>query len=260
MKEILKINNLTHQNYHNFSLTINNDSFISIIGPNMCGKTTLFKIISCIIPTENNIICNDIILNKKNINKYIKQLGIVLPLKEESFLFETVYEEMSYPLKNLGYSKPYIDKRIQQLLKLFELDIINKKIKELTSYEKQTLLIAISLLHKPKILLIDDIFSYQKLTTCLKIIKILKSINNLTTIYFSSSLEFLEESNYIYILNNNEILLKGTYQNIVNNYEQLQNIGLEIPFINKLSNDLKELGIIKKDYSNLEDLVNEIWK
>lgn len=260
MKEVLKITNLNYQQYHNFSLCLNNERFISIIGPNMCGKTTLLKIISCIIPTENMVSCNGIVLNKKNINQYIKRLGIVLAPSKESFLFETVYEEMSYPLKNLAYRQSYIDKQIDYILKLLELDIKDKQIKELSNYEKQTLLIAISLLHKPKLLLIDDIFSYMEDANIKKIVKILKSINNLTTVYFSSNLNLVNESDYIYILNNGEIYMEGNSQNISNHYDNLIDIGLEIPFINKLSIDLKKQELIKKDYSNLEDLVNNLWK
>lgn len=260
MREILQINNLNYQKYHEFNLTINNEKFISIIGSNKCGKTTLLKVISGIIPTSDVVKCNNIALNRNDVNNYIKQLGIVFPVKKESFLFENVYDEMSYPLKNLGYCNSYIKRQINKILDLFSLNIKDKKISELSVNEQQQLLFCISLLHKPKVLLIDDVFSFLDTKTSTKIINILKGIKSLTIINFASNLNHIHDSDYIYIIEDGKLKLEGTAEFIMSDIKTLTRLGLEIPFTINLINKFKELGLIKKDYDKLEDLVNEVWK
>ena len=260
MQDIIIINDLNYRSFENFYLNISNNKFISIIGANNSGKTTLFKLISGIIPTTNVITCNNILLNRNNVNKYIKQLGLVYPLRKDSFLFDNVYDELVYPLKNLGYTNFYIKKQVNRILKLFSLDIKEKKIKDLSNYEKQVLIFCLALIHNPKVLLIDDVFCYMNDSEKNKIINILKSIKKLTIINFSSSFNNCDVSDYIYILDNGKIITEGKYYNILNESKTLIKLGIEIPFVVNLSNKLKEEGISNKEYFKLEDLVNNVWE
>lgn len=259
MEAVLHINDLNYQVFKDFDLAINDYKMVSIIGSNNSGKSTLFKVISGVIPTTSVVRCLGIDLNRQNVNKYIKQLGIVYPLQEYAFLFDTVYDELSYPLKNLGYSKIYVNRQINKVLNLFSLDIKDKKINELTVEEKQLLIFCLALIHNPKVLLIDDVFSYMNETDSKKIITILKGIKKIAIINFSSNLDNYKENDYIYVLDNGKIKLEGKYQNVLKEDNILKKIGLEIPFTINLSNKLKEVGIINSDYDNLEELVNEVW-
>lgn len=260
MQEGLIIKNLSYGVYNDFNLTLKKNKFVSIVGVNNSGKTTLFKLITGIIPTTNVINCYGISLNRNNVNNYIRQLGLVFNVNNNVFLFDNVLDELSYPLKNLGYSNSYITRSISRILNLFSLDIKDKKISELSLYEKQCLLFCLALIHKPKVLIIDDIFDNMEKNEVNKIIDILKSIKKLNMIInFSSNLEWCNDSDYIYILDNGNIALEGSYKDIIKEYKLLIKVGIELPFVVNLSNKLKEEGIIKKDYINLEDLVNDVW-
>ena len=130
MVKILDINNLCYGDFNNIKLSFDSKKYYSIIGGNKCGKTTLFKIMTGIICTNNSIMCNNVLLNSKSRNKYIKEIGVVLRVKKDSFLCKSVYDEMCYPLKNLRYSKTYSDDVINKYLKDFDkLDFLDKKIK-----------------------------------------------------------------------------------------------------------------------------------
>lgn len=260
MQNGLNINGLNYNLFKKFYLNIDNSNFISIIGSNNSGKTTLFKIISGIIPTNNVVNYNGVDLNRNNVNNYIKQLGLVFNVNKDSFLFDKVYDEMVYPLKNLGYSDFYIKRQISKVLNLFSLDIKDKRINELSKLEKQKLLFCISLLHNPKLLLIDDVFNYMNEDESRKIISILKKIKKLTIINFSSNLNNCDISDYIYVLDKGEIIIEGKYYNILDEIKKLKNIGIEIPFVINLSSKLKEVGLSNKDYFKLEDLVNDVWQ
>lgn len=259
MIKILEVKNLEYGGFHDFNLAIAKDKHISIIGTNMCGKTTLFKIITGIIPTYNCVKCNDIWLNREHVNKYITQIGVAIPYKEGVFLFDNVYDELSYPLKNLGYSDFYINSSINNVLKLFNLDIKTKKMEELTLFEKQCLLFALALIHKPKVLIINEVYDYLLKDDVIKILDILKGLS-ITIINFSTILDYVNYDDYVYILDNHQIVYQKEAAKILNESDLLARIGLKIPFMRNLSNKFKEIGLIDKNYDNLEDMVNVIWK
>ena len=158
MTELLKVNNLCYKDFRNINLSFNSGNFYYIVGGNNSGKTTLFRILSGLIITNNVIDCDGVLLNAKSRYNYIKKVGVVERVNKYSFNFINIIDELMYPLINLGYSKSNSIKKIKSVLNFFEVDeYLNKKISELNIYEKQELLIIISLLHSPKVLLIDSV-------------------------------------------------------------------------------------------------------
>ena len=79
-------------------------SLVSVVGSNNCGKTTLIKCMAGIMPIEESVLIDDIVLNKKNIRKYSRNIGVVFSLDQNQFLFNRVIDEITFPLGNLNYS------------------------------------------------------------------------------------------------------------------------------------------------------------
>ena len=79
----------------NISFKIKKASLVSIIGSNNCGKTTLIKCLSGVFPIDEVISIDDIVLNKKNIKKYSRNIGVVFSLDQNQFLFDRVIDERS---------------------------------------------------------------------------------------------------------------------------------------------------------------------
>ena len=156
----MEIKNLNYDYFENINLVFNKKCFYSVVGSNNSGKTTLFKLISGLIITNNSIVCNGIYLNRDNLNNYIQNIGIVERVNKDSFIYQKVLDEMRFPLYNLGYSKKSIDDRINKVLEEFNMNSIkNQNINDLNYYEKTKLLIMLSLLHKPSVLLLDNVLS-----------------------------------------------------------------------------------------------------
>jgi len=159
MNNIVRIKNLNYLDFHKFNLDIEKNSYTTIVGPNKSGKTTLLKILSGIIKTDDVCECNGVVLNKNNCFNYVKNIGVVFCVNKNSFIYDTVKEELIYPLINLGYPKMIIEKKVKKILDDLRLEgLYNKKISSLNNSMKQLLLFVISLLHGPKVLLIDDAF------------------------------------------------------------------------------------------------------
>ena len=268
MATILSINNLNYKVDNNMffqdlNLEIENNSFTSILGPNGCGKTMLTKIICAIYPTYDVCLLDGISLNKEKVLKYITKIGIVTNDFKNPFLYKKVSDELIYPLSNLGYSENKIEKTIHKLLSFFNMeDIIDEDINNLSDITKSKLLIIISLLHNPKVLVLDDVFlnmnSKDKIFIIDKLIELQKK--GLTIINITSDLESVYPSNQIYILNGFKIEKKLTLEELLENETYLTKLGLKIPFTIELSLKLNTLNLLDKPTFDLKILEENLWK
>ena len=262
MAIVLEINDLSYEDFSNINLSFRDKTYYSIIGSNNSGKTTLFRLISGIIPSNDCVYCNNIPLNRKNINKYITNLGIVERVNKNSFTYRRIVDEMFYPLDNLGYSKNKSLTRIKEVLDSFnKIDWLDKDINELNYYDKELLLIMISLLHKPRVLLLDSVLEIFPKSTLDEINIIFKRLVNdgMTILNFTNSLDIAYESDKIVLIDHNKILGKYSPKDIYNDDKLFYEHNLEIPFIVDLSIKLKMYDIIKKDYSSMKEMVDDIW-
>lgn len=259
MVRVLEINNLNYKDFHNINLSFESNTFYSIVGDNNSGKTTLFKIIAGFIKTSAYIKCSSILLSNRY--HYIKNIGIVMCVDKNSFLFENVIDEIRYPLKNLGYKDNYINERINDILDLLGLKrIINKKINDLNIYDKQKLLLCISLLHMPKVLIMDDVLNIFNSKERTSIIKALKSINGLCVINFTNSLDDILNMDKIILMNKSKIIKEIDVNDVFLDDKIFYENNVEIPFIIDLNIKLRMYNLINKNYDNVKDMVNDIWQ
>lgn len=259
---VLKTNDLSYKDFSNINLSFKDKTYYSIIGPNNSGKSTLFKLISGIILTSNHISCNNIYLNKNNASKYIVNLGIVSRVNNNSFIFKKVIDEMMYPLTNLGYSHNKSITRIKEILELFNShDLLNKSINELSVYDQELLLIMISLLHKPKVLLLDSVLELFKEDKRNDIIKVLNELvkEGMTIINFTNSLEVAYYSDKIILMDKYKIIGEYNPRDIFQHDQMFYEHNLEIPFLVDLAIKLKIYNLVDKEYFSMKEMVDDLW-
>lgn len=258
----LEVHDLNYLDFKDINYSFDEKKLYTIIGCNKSGKTTLFALLSGIIPNESVICCN-ITPNLLNRNKYIKNIGVVKSFSNSSFKYKSVYKEMQYPLSNLNYPDFEIKNRIEEVLDYFALKrIINKKISELNDFEKQTFLIASAILHKPKVLLMDsclDLFNNEEKHQILNALRKIINEENITIINFTTSLEEGLISDKIILLNNYRFIKELDSKDIINNDKLFYDNNIEIPFTMDLNIKLRMYNIINKDYYNLKEMVDNIW-
>lgn len=265
MNNIICIKNLNYNSIlHNINLEIKRGSWNTIVGPNASGKSTLIKVLSGLISVDSNITIDSIILNNNNIMDIRKNIGVVFDDVDNSFVCETVYDELALILRNLNYNDSYIDSTVKKFSNIFKLDsILFRNAHELSGGEKQRVAIASSLVHYPKVLFLDESLSMLDDINRFEILDILKSFsiqNELTIVSVTHNLDECEYSDNIIVFNKGEVILSGPTKAVLEYDRLLNRLGIEIPFVIDLSLKLKLYGLIDDIYFDMDELVGVLWK
>lgn len=141
--------------YDNFDLTLPEGEFITIFGPNGCGKSTLINMISGLLPFDGGRVLYD--------GKTIRQTRISYVFqnyREALFPWLKSIDNIRYPLKIAGLSRRQQDKKIDELLATFEVKIdLNAYPYQLSGGQQQTVSILRALITEPEVLFLDEPFS-----------------------------------------------------------------------------------------------------
>ncbi len=137
------------------SLTIRRNEFFTLLGPSGCGKTTLLRLIAGFeFPTAG-----DIFLDGENIGAMPPFKRPINTVFQNYALFPhmTVSDNIGFGLKMLGKSSAEVSGRVQEMLKLVQMEEYgNRKTSQLSGGQQQRVALARALAPQPKVLLLDE--------------------------------------------------------------------------------------------------------
>jgi len=141
--------------YRNFNLELREGEFISIFGPNGCGKSTFINLISGMIPMD----AGSVLYDGKTIGQ--TRLSYVFQnYRDALFPWMRAIGNIQYPLKILGLDKRTRIRRVEELLSEFDIQIdLNRYPYELSGGQQQTISILRALITDPEVLFLDEPFS-----------------------------------------------------------------------------------------------------
>ncbi|MCB0381492.1 MAG: ATP-binding cassette domain-containing protein [Flavobacteriales bacterium] len=217
VKRVYK-NYASHTALHNVSLHIPQQSIFGLLGPNGAGKTSLIRIINQITaPDKGEVFFERELLSPKHIG----QIGY---LPEERGLYKKmqVGEQALYLAQLKGMSKQEATIKLKQWFQKFEIDgWWNKKVEELSKGMAQKVQFITTVLHEPKLLILDEPFSgFDPINANLIKKEILELREKGSTIIFSThNMESVEEiCDHIALINKSKKILDGKVTEIKDAY------------------------------------------
>ncbi len=220
----------TQKAVDDISMNIKQGSIFGLLGPNGAGKTTLLRMITGIFyPDSGEILFNG---KKFDPEKDVERIGY---MPEERGLYKKmkIGEQAVYLAQLKGLSRYDAMIKIKDWFERLEMQSWwNKKVEDLSKGMSQKLQFVITVLHDPKLIILDEPFSgLDPLNANLIKDEIFRLAQNGCTIIFSTHrMEQVEEiCDHIVLVNKGQKILDGTLTDIKNNFkENLYSISAEV--------------------------------
>lgn len=180
----------------------------------------------------------------------------------ETFLAETVRDELAYSLESLAVPKHEMIERIESISIMMGLTkLLEKSPKSLSDSAKVKLSIAEALITNPRVLVIDNMLSLLDENDKEKVYKALKQYtkNNGIILNFTTQIEETLLGTDIIITDKTKVLLSGKTMSVLNEEKLMKRLGYNLPFIIQLNKYLKDYELIRNYNLSYESLVNSIW-
>ena len=199
------------------SLNIDNGEFVVFVGPSGCGKSTLLRMIAGL----EDITSGEISLDGNIINNIDPSERDVAMVFQNYALYPhmSVFNNMSYGLKNRGISKDEINKKVNDVAKLLEIDqLLTRKPSMLSGGQRQRVAMGRAIVRNPKIFLFDEPLSNldAKLRNQMRLeIKKLQRQMGVTSIFVThDQTEAMTLGDRIVVINNGVVEQVGTPKEI----------------------------------------------
>jgi len=142
----------------NISFEVNKGDIILLAGSNGSGKSTLLKAIYGLLPiwNEGQIYFEGENITGKSTSSLLKKGLLYIPQKNNLFEDLTVKENLE--MAGLTLDKKVLKERIEHILSVFPTlkDFLNRAPMKMSGGERQLLTLAMAMLHKPKMILLDE--------------------------------------------------------------------------------------------------------
>lgn len=167
-----------------YSLTVKSGETVAIMGENGCGKSTLAKTMCGLLKANSGNITVHGISVKGKTSRIIRQklhqtIGYVMQLPEQQLFADTVRNDVAYGPKNFGLKDSALKERVDETLRLLNLENLAEKSPSALSGGQQRLVaIAGVLACKPRVLVLDEPTAGLDFEAALRIRKILGMLHN----------------------------------------------------------------------------------
>jgi iron complex transport system ATP-binding protein len=204
---------------------VNDGGFVSLLGPNGCGKSTFLKLIcNLTLPQHGSIEFNGVNINNIDRKEIAKKISYVPQSTQSVFpfsVYEIVLMGRTPYLNMMGFENQQDIDIVKEALALMEIENLSRKgINEISGGEAQRVFIARALAQKADVILLDEPNAHLDIEHQIKIFDILKKINNeegKTIISVSHDLNLVGiYSKEVSFMLNGKIVLHGSKSDILN--------------------------------------------
>lgn len=243
------------------SFNIADHEWVSIIGHNGSGKSTIAKLlVGLLAPTAGTVSIDNIELTEKTVDKLRHKVGIVFQNPDNQFVGYNVKYDIAFGLENHKVERKEMISLIEEYTKKVDMfEYLEREPQTLSGGQKQRVAIAGILALNCDVIILDEATSMLDPEGTEDIINLIKELHtkyNKTVITITHDLNLAQLSDRVIIMRLGEKIAEGKPEDIFKQRDLLKSSNLDMPFSLQI---IDEASKIEK-LSNDEKLMEALWE
>ncbi|MGO3117027.1 MAG: energy-coupling factor ABC transporter ATP-binding protein [Levilactobacillus brevis] len=272
-ENIISVDHLTYQYDENqapaltdVSFTVHAGEWLAIVGHNGSGKSTLAKSLDGLLPfTQGSVTVGGITLTPETVWRVREQIGMIFQNPDNQFVGATVEDDVAFGLENRQISRDEMVPRVQAALAQVGMtSFAQREPSSLSGGQKQRVALAGIVAIAPKILILDEATSMldpQGRIEMLAIVRQLRQQQNLTVISITHDIDEAASADRVLVIDDGRLVDEAVPSQIFERGPQLVEMGLDLPFTEKLKAALRQRGITPPTtYQTAAEMEEWLWQ
>ena len=277
MKEIISVQHLAYTYpgvddtpgipvFEDMNLTIQEGSFVAILGTNGCGKSTLAKHFnSILLPSGGKVyVCGIDTSNEERIMTVRRNVGMVFQNPDNQIVANVVEEDVAFGPENLGVASPEIRNRVDRALKQVGMYEYREHAPHLLSGgQKQRIAIAGVIAMEPKCIVLDEPTAMLDPRGRREVMETIGRLNRekgITVVLITHHMDEAAQCQRVVVLHKGKVVTDGSPREVFSQVELLHDIGLAAPERVELCWELNKQGFdLPLDRLNPEECAQALY-
>ena len=234
--------------FEDLSLTIEQGTFVAILGGNGCGKSTLAKHFNTILlPCGGSVSVFG--MNTADEDKLIqirRTVGMVFQNPDNQIVANVVEEDVAFGPENLGVASPAIRHRVDNALKQVGMYEYREHAPHLLSGgQKQRVAIAGVIAMEPKCIVLDEPTAMLDPRGRREVMETIRNLNkekDITVVLITHHMDEAAQAQRVVVLHEGKVALDGNPRDVFSQVEQLHDMRLAAPETVELCWELNKAG------------------
>jgi len=234
--------------FEDLNLTVEEGTFVAVLGTNGCGKSTLAKHFnSILLPTGGKVyVCGIDTSNENRVLQVRRNVGMVFQNPDNQIVANVVEEDVAFGPENLGIASPEIRHRVDKALKQVGMYDYREHAPHLLSGgQKQRIAIAGVIAMEPKCIVLDEPTAMLDPRGRREVVETIGRLNKekgITVVLITHHMDEAAKADRVVVLHKGKVAADGTPKEVFAQVELLHNIGLAAPDAVELCWELNQQG------------------
>ena len=272
MKQMIELKNVsfrydkTVEEYQidTVSFHVKQGEWLSIVGHNGSGKSTVVRLIDGLLEAESGEIYVDgKQLTRETIWEIRSKIGIVFQNPDNQFVGATVEDDVAFGLENQGIPREEILQRVEKAIEqVGMLEFKDREPSRLSGGQKQRVAIAGIIALRPTIIILDEATSMldpEGREDLMAVMRKLQKKFQLTIISITHDLTEIALSDRTLVFQKGKLESSMTPRELFSRND-LNEIGLDKPFSKQVQESLSSHFPLKQDYLTESELLDQLWE
>ena len=230
-------------------LTIEQGSFVALLGHNGCGKSTIAKHFNAmLLPTGGTVLVKEMNTSDEALKYEVRRtVGMVLQNPDNQLVSTIVEEDVAFGPENLGVPPEEIRRRVDDALRAVDMfDYRTHAPHKLSGGQKQRIAIAGIIAMEPECIVLDEptaMLDPHGRREVLDTVRRLNKERGITIVLITHYMDEAVQADRVVVMDDGAILMDGAPREVFSRVDELRRVELDVPQPTELCHALRGRGL-----------------